>query len=158
MSATLVLNKKNPNELREIINQNKLFDFFLFDKSGVAVLEKQFNVLFPDMAEYNKYKLLIKNISHTLLLNRETKSSVGNPTTPQDNEKLNLNKFNNNNDNDFVFKSFQNDKCKLLFMVRNTCILVGVFPKTSSTQFQRFLLVHIFLALINFKGDFFNSL
>ena len=32
-------------------------------------------------------------------------------------------------------------------------IFVGTFPVTSSTQFQRLLLIHIFLALINFKGD-----
>ena len=32
--------------------------------------------------------------------------------------------------------------------------MVGTFPTTSSTQYQRLLLVHIFIAFINFKGDF----
>ena len=56
-------------------------------------------------------------------------------------------------ENEFVFKDFQFEKCKILFLIRNNLILAGTFPMTSSTQFQRLLLIHLFLALINFKGD-----
>ena len=56
-------------------------------------------------------------------------------------------------ENEFVFKNFQFEKCKILFLIRNNLILAGTFPMTSSTQFQRLLLIHLFLALINFKGD-----
>ena len=56
-------------------------------------------------------------------------------------------------ENEFIFKNFQFEKCKILFLIRNNLILVGTFPMTSSTQFQRLLLIHLFLALINFKGD-----
>ena len=56
-------------------------------------------------------------------------------------------------ENEFIFKKFQFEKCKILFLIRNNLILVGTFPMTSSTQFQRLLLIHLFLALINFKGD-----
>lgn len=57
-------------------------------------------------------------------------------------------------ENEFIFKSIQNDKIKILCLIKNNNILVGTFPKSSSIQFQRLLLIHIFLALINFKGDF----
>ena len=30
---------------------------------------------------------------------------------------------------------------------------VGVFPNNSSTSFQKLILIHMYIALINFKGD-----
>ena len=70
----------------------------------------------------------------------------------KDNDKLSLNKT-NNNINDYIFESIQNEKYKILFLIYNSNIFVGVFPHTSSIYFQRLLLIHIFIALINFKGD-----
>ena len=116
---------------------NKLYDFFLFNQSGICVLEKQIKTLFADISQYNNYKLLIKRISHTLLMNYQN-------IKPNDNTL----------ENEFIFKNIQNEKCKILFMIKNNFILVGTFPFTSSIQFQRLLLMHIFIALINFKGDF----
>ena len=116
---------------------NKLYDFFLFNQSGVCVLEKQIKTLFNNMSEYNNYKLIIKRISHTLLMNYQ-----------------NIKPYDNTLENEFIFKNIQNEKCKILFMIKNNFILVGTFPFTSSIQFQRLLLMHIFIALINFKGDF----
>ena len=116
---------------------NKLYDFFLFNQSGICVLEKQIKTLFADISQYNNYKLLIKRISHTLLMNYQN-------IKPNDNTL----------ENEFIFKNIQNEKCKILFMIKNNFILVGAFPFTSSIQFQRLLLMHIFIALINFKGDF----
>ena len=115
---------------------NKLYDFFLFNQSGICVLEKQIKTLFADISEYNNYKLIIKRISHTLLMNYQ-----------------NI-KPNDNLENEFIFKNIQNEKYKILFMIKNNFILVGTFPYSSSIQFQRLLLMHIFIALINFKGDF----
>ena len=116
---------------------NKLYDFFLFNQSGVCVLEKQIKTLFNNMSEYNNYKLIIKRISHTLLMNYQ-----------------NIKPYDNTLENEFIFKNIQNEKCKILFLIKNNFILVGTFPFTSSIQFQRLLLMHIFIALINFKGDF----
>jgi len=116
---------------------NKLYDFFLFNQSGICVLEKQIKILFQDITEYNNYKLIIKRISHTLLMNYQN-------IKPNDNTL----------ENEFIFKNIQNEKCKILFLIKNNLILVGTFPFSSSIQFQRLLLMHIFIALINFKGDF----
>ena len=116
---------------------NKLYDFFLFNQSGICVLEKQIKTLFSNMSEYNNYKLIIKRISHTFLMNYQ-----------------NIKPYDNTLENEFIFKNIQNEKCKILFLIKNNIILVGTFPFTSSTQFQRLLLMHIFIALINFKGDF----
>jgi len=116
---------------------NKLYDFFLFNQSGICVLEKQIKILFQDINEYNNYKLFIKRISHTLLMNYQN-------IKPNDNSL----------ENEFIFKNIQNEKCKILFLIKNNLILVGTFPFSSSIQFQRLLLMHIFIALINFKGDF----
>ena len=72
----------------------------------------------------------------------------------QDNDKLNINKTKTNSlDSEFRFESIQNEKCKILFLINNNIIFVGTFPKSSSTQYQRLLLIHIYIALINFKGD-----
>ena len=116
---------------------NKLYDFFLFNQSGICVLEKQIKILFNNISEYNNYKLIIKRISHTLLMNYQ-----------------NIKPYDNTLENEFIFKNIQNEKCKILFLIKNNFILVGTFPFTSSIQFQRLLLMHIFIALINFKGDF----
>ena len=76
-----------------------------------------------------------------------------------DNDNENSDKLSLNNnikypkDNEFIFKNINLEKCKLLFMIRNNNVFVCTFPIKSSTQFQRLLLIHIFIALINFKGD-----
>ena len=70
-----------------------------------------------------------------------------------ENEKLSLNNNKKSKDNEFIFKLFQLEKCKILFMIRNSNIFVSTFPVKSSSQFQRLLLIHIFIALVNFKGD-----
>ena len=126
--------------------KNKIYDFFIFNKSGICIIEKQLEILFSVPEQYHKYKLLIKNIAHKLLINLDqTKSNI------KESEKLNINKINNNNE--FIFKSIKNDKIKILFLIKNSLIFVGIFSKTSSIQYQRLLLFHIFIALNNFKGD-----
>ena len=149
MSTTKQVIKKNNNQ-EEILSRNKLYDFFIFNKSGICILEKQLEILFEDITEYNNYKLLIKNISHLLLINIKENKEV--PKQKADNQLV-INKVSNNNGGNFRFQSIQNEKCKITFLIINNIVLVGTFPHTSSTQFQRLLLIHIFVALFNFKGD-----
>ena len=93
-------------------------------------------------------------MAHSLLISMD-KNKQKNQT--QEKDILNINKNSNNLlENEFIFKNIQNDKIKILFLIKNNNILVGTFPKSSSIDFQRLLLVHIFIALINFKGDFIN--
>ena len=75
----------------------------------------------------------------------------------QDNDRLNVNKT-NYIENEFLFESIKIGNIKILFLIKNNAILVGTFPKSSSIQFQRLLLIHLFIALINFKGDIITSL
>ena len=139
----------------EILNKNKIYDFFTFNKSGICILEKQLEILLPDIIQYNNYKLLIKNMAYALYNKSLTKNKP--KYQIQENNvilNININKSNSSLENDFIFKCIQTDKIKILFLIKNNIILVGTFPKTSSTQFQRLLLIHIFIDLINFKGDF----
>ena len=145
----------NNKDSYEILNKNKIYDFFIFNKSGICILEKQLEILFQDKIQYNNYKLQTKNIAYTLL-NKSLVKNKPKAQTQENNDILNvnINKSNSSLENDFIFQSIQTDKIKILFLIKNNIILVGTFPKTSSTQFQRLLLIHTFIALINFKGDF----
>ena len=133
------------------MQKNKIYDFFLFNKSGICILQQQFEILFTDKEQYNNYKLMIKNITNKFSFNQDKEKKKVNI---QNNDKLNINTNKVNPlENDFIFKSIQNNKIKILFLLKNNIIMVGIFPITSSIQFQRLLLIHIFIALINFKGD-----
>ena len=133
------------------MQNNKIYDFFLFNKSGICILQQQFEILFSDKELYNNYKLIIKNIANKFSFNQDKEKKK---TNIQDNDKLNINTNKVNPlENEFIFKSIQNNKIKILFLLKNNIIMVGTFPITSSIQFQRLLLLHIFIALINFKGD-----
>ena len=117
-------------------------------------MEKQINVIFQNIEQYNKYKLTLKNIAHSFLNN----SNKNKPKIKlQDNDKLNINKS-NYIDNEFIFKSIENDKYKILFFIKDNIIFIGTFSKSSSTQFQRLLLIHIYIALINIKGNIITTM
>ena len=114
-------------------------------------MDKQFDPIFKDEGKYLNYKLLIKNIAHNLLM------SFQNCKFPRDESNvLNLGNSKIKNENKFIFKSIGLEKCKILFLIRNNNIFVGVFHKTSSIEFQRLLLIHIFIAIINYEEDSFN--
>ena len=145
-------------DINSIFQNNKIYDFFLFNKSGICIFQKQIEKIFNNIDEYTKYILLIKNISHNLLRNYEkTKKELIDKDEKRENEnddKLSLNKISKYaKDNEFIFKIIKLEKCKLLFMLHNNNVFVSTFPIKSSTQFQQLLLTHIFIALINFKGD-----
>ena len=135
----------------DILLNNKIYDFFIFNISGICILEKQFESIFKDSEKYINYKLLIKNIAHNLLINSE------NTKFPKDeSEVLNIANDKIIKENKFIFKSIKLEKCKILFLIRNNNIFVGVFYSNSAIEFQRLLLIHIFIALINYEEDSFN--
>jgi hypothetical protein len=135
----------------DILLNNKIYDFFIFNNSGICILEKQFDSILKDTEKYMNYKLLIKNIAHNLLINSE------NTKFPKDeSEVLNIANDKIIKENKFIFKSIKLEKCKILFLIRNNNIFVGVFYSNSSIEFQRLLLMHIFIALINYEEDSFN--
>ena len=72
LSVTKTQSKTNIDNNSILLN-HKIYNFFIFNKSGMCVLEKQFEEIFKDSEEYNNYKLFIKNISHTILINNEKK-------------------------------------------------------------------------------------
>ena len=135
----------------DILLNNKIYDFFIFNISGICILEKQFDSILKDTEKYMNYKLLIKNIAHNLLINSE------NTKFPKDeSDVLNIASDKIIKENKFIFKSIKLEKCKILFLIRNNNIFVGVFYSNSSIEFQRLLLMHIFIALINYEEDSFN--
>ena len=137
---------------------NKIYNFFLFNKSGICILEKQIETIINDIEEYNKYKILIKKIGHTFL-NYYEKNKYAIAEIKENEDTFNLNKNKKYpNDNKFIFKFIQLEKFKILIMLRNNNLFIITYPIKSSTQFQRLLLIHIFIALINFKGDVISSL
>ena len=130
-----------------ILTKNKVYDIFMFNASGICFLENQQEILFHELSKYNEYKIKIKNIAHIFL------------TYQQKNREKTKNKNNqidNNIGNEFVFNYIETDLYKILLLIKNDFILVSTFPKSSSIQFQRLLLIHIFIALTNFKGDINN--
>ena len=125
----------------------------MFNSSGICILEKQNEILFPDLEEYNQYKLKIKNIAHLFLLHHQNNSeNIKN----KNKESIYVNQIDNNIGNDFVFNYIETATFKILILIKNAYILVGTFPKSCSRQFQQLLLTHIFIGLNNFKGDINN--
>ena len=50
------------------------------------------------------------------------------------------------------------NKYKITFLIKSKIALVGVFSFNSSKGYQNLLLIHLFISLINYKGDFFTKL
>ena len=138
-----------------ILTKNKVYNIFMFNSSGICFLETQQEILFNELKEYNEYKIKIKNIAHIFLMHQyrnmnKTKNKNKNKET------IYINQTDNNFGNDFIFNYIETDLYKILLLIKNDFILVSTFPKSSSIQFQRLLLIHIFIALTNFKGDIYN--
>ena len=138
-----------------ILTKNKVYNIFMFNSSGICFLETQQEILFNELKEYNEYKIKIKNIAHIFLMHQyrnmnKTKNKNKNKET------IYINQTDNNLGSDFIFNYIETDLYKILLLIKNDFILVSTFPKSSSIQFQRLLLIHIFIALTNFKGDIYN--
>ena len=46
---------------------NSILEFFVFTKSGICILNSQYKNIYDKENDYNKYKIIIKNISCHLL-------------------------------------------------------------------------------------------
>ena len=125
----------------------------MFNSSGICILEKQNEILFTEIEEYNDYKLKIKNIAHLFFLHQQKNSEK---IKNKNRDNIYINQIDNNLGNDFVFNYIETATFKILVLIKNDYTLVGIFPKSCSRQFQQLLLAHIFIGLNNFKGDINN--
>ena len=69
-----------------------------------------------------------------------------------------LNISNNDNINKnkevlFLFNRFMINNYKIAIMIKSKIAFVGIFSLKSSRGFQNLLLIHLYISLINFKGD-----
>ena len=119
----------NNNSKNKIINiNNKIFDFYLFSKEGICILDSPLFKLFNDEIKYNEFKLLLGDVFHNFFKNNK--------------------KYDN-----FTFETIILEKFKVTILLKNTLALIGIFPLLSSKSYQHMLLIHLFIALINYKGD-----
>ena len=107
---------------------NKIFNFFLFSKEGICILESQLSKLFNEEEKYNTFKRLIKNVCHNFFKKNKKYES-------------------------FTFETIFLEKFKITILLKHSLVLVGIFPLLSSKSYQHLLLIHLFIALINYKGD-----
>ena len=117
------------------------------------MLEAQNEILFPELEDYNEYKIKIKNIAHLFLLHQKRNMEI-NKNKNKDN--IYINQIDNNTGTDYLFNYIETKLYKILLLIKNEYILVGTFTKSCSKQFQQLLLFHIFIGLNNFKGDINN--
>ncbi len=112
---------------KESVN-NSISEFFVFTKSGICILHSQYKNLYENEDDYNKYKITIKNIS-CLLLDKAIDTSL------------------------FCFSKITISSYIIQILLKDGMALVGIFPNNSSSSFQKLILIHMFIALLNFKGD-----
>ena len=113
-------------------NQKTLL-FFLFIESGLCIFEKKLELNNINEKEYNNLKVLLKRIIIRL-----------------------LNK--NKNQDLFLFNRFLFNKYKVVILLKSKLAFVGIFSSNSSNGFQNLLLIHLYISLINFKGDSINKI
>ena len=85
--------------------------------------------------EYNKLRIMIQKIALNIL------NVSNNDYTNKNKEVL------------FLFNRFIINKYKITIMIKSKIALVGIFSLNSSRGFQNLLLIHLYITLINFKGD-----
>ena len=122
----------------------------MFNSSGVCFLEKQIEILFSKIEEYNNYKLKIKRLGHLFY---QYKQKINEKEKNKKGDIIYINQVDNNSDNDYIFNSIETAIYKILILIKKEFILIGTFSKTCSRQYQQLLLTHIFIGMNNFKGD-----
>lgn len=60
---------------------------------------------------------------------------------------------NNKKYENFTFETLILEKFKVIILLKQSLALIGIFPLLSSKSYHRMLLIHLFIALINYKGD-----
>ena len=114
--------------------QNIIYYYFLFVKSGLCILEKNLernNNLINNEDEYNKLRKIIQKLVIKIMNNQNNK----------------------NKEDLFLFNRFIINKYKIIIMIKSKIVSVGIFALKSSRGFQNLLLIHLYISLINFKGD-----
>ena len=107
---------------------NSILEFFVFTKSGICILNSQYKNIYDNEDDYNRYKLIIKNIS-CHLLDKATDTTL------------------------FYFSKITISSFIIQILLKDGMAFVGIFPNNSSTSFQKLILIHMYIALLNFKGD-----
>ncbi len=107
---------------------NSILEFFVFTKSGICILNSQYKNIYDNEGDYNRYKLIIKNIS-CHLLDKATDTTL------------------------FYFSKITISSFIIQILLKDGMAFVGIFPNNSSTSFQKLILIHMYIALLNFKGD-----
>ena len=107
---------------------NSIIEFFVFTKSGICILNSQYKNIYDNEDDYNKYKLIIKNIS-CHLLDKAIDTSL------------------------LYFSKITISSFIIQILLKDGMAFVGIFPNNSSTYFQKLILIHMYIALLNFKGD-----
>ena len=114
-------------------NEN-ICSYFLFIKSGLCIFDKKLNnENIINEEKYNHLKILLRKIS-IKLLNKNINSDL------------------------FIFNKFLFNKYKIVILLKSKLALVGLFPINSKNDFQNLLLIHLYISLINFKGDSINKI
>ena len=122
---TIIKNKKQ---------QNIIYNFFLFIKCGLCVLEKNLernNEILNNENDYQTLKGIIKNIVVKIMNNNKNK----------------------NKEDIFLYNSIIINRYKIKIIIKAKIALVGIFSINTSKGFQNLLLMHLYISLINFKGD-----
>ena len=131
ISINQTINTINNTKNNSINKNNKILNFYLFNSEGLCIFEKIYEKisLFPNEQQtYLNLKLILKNISHKLLKSNE-------------------------NTEDFIFYKLFFGKYKLVILLKSKIALIGLFSNSSTNYFQILLLIYLYIALLNFKGD-----
>lgn len=106
---------------------NYISDFLLFNQFGVCILHYKYQLAFPEK-QYQKILIAIKNIAVFVI--RQSGESE-----------------------EFCFNKIIVGNLKVYFLIKNKMAFVGVFQLSCDCSFAKLILVHMFIALLNFKGD-----
>ena len=113
---------------KKININNSINEFFIFSKNGICILHSQYKKIYNNENDYERFKKSIKNISCNLL-KKATDTSL------------------------FNFCKIRISNLIIHILLKDHMSFVGIFPINSSHYFQKLILIHMYIALLNFKGD-----
>jgi hypothetical protein len=107
---------------------NSIHEFFVFSKTGICLLHSQYKKIYDNENDYERFKKSIKNISCNLL-NKAADTSL------------------------FNFCKIRISNLIIQILLKDEMSFIGIFPINSSHYFHKLILIHMYIALLNFKGD-----
>ena len=113
---------------KNIILNNSIYEFFIFSKNGICISHSQYKKIYDNENDYERFKKSIKNISCNLL-NKATDTSL------------------------FNFCKIRISNLIIQILLKDEMSFIGIFPINSSHYFHKLILIHMYIALLNFKGD-----